>query len=90
MEKGIGGIMLAGFASLPVIQMLVGTREEDLSPAELKECWANGSLGATRVDRAGSGQDMLKVSRKAQEEMKKMSSEQIKSMMTPCKSKWKP
>jgi len=54
LEQGIvGGVTLAGFASLPVIQMLSGTRPEDLSLAELKECWANGSLGATRVDRAG-------------------------------------
>lgn len=52
-QKGIGGVTLAGFASLPVIQMLSGSREQDLTPAELKECWANGSLGATRVDRNG-------------------------------------
>lgn len=52
-QKGIGGVTLAGFASLPVIQMLSGTRQQDLSQSELKECWANGSLGATRVDRNG-------------------------------------
>lgn len=52
-RSGIGGVTFAGFASLPVIQMLSGTREQDLSPAELKECWASGSLGATRVDRNG-------------------------------------
>lgn len=52
-QNGIGGVTLAGFASLPVIQMLSGSREQDLTPAELKECWANGSLGATRVDRNG-------------------------------------
>ncbi len=52
-QNGNGGVTLAGLASLPVIQMLSGPREQDLSPSELKECWANGSLGATRVDRNG-------------------------------------
>ena len=28
-------------------------REQDLSKMELAECWANGSMGATRVDRMG-------------------------------------
>lgn len=49
------GVTLSGFASLPVIQLLSGTRETDLSVAELRECWADGSLGASRVDRAGFG-----------------------------------
>jgi hypothetical protein len=48
-----GGVTFAGFSSLPVIQLLSGDREFDLSNAELKECWADGSLGATRVDRNG-------------------------------------
>lgn len=48
-----GGVTFAGFSSLPVIQLLSGDREFDLSKAELKECWADGSLGATRVDRSG-------------------------------------
>jgi hypothetical protein len=48
-----GGVTFAGFSSLPVIQLLSGDREVDLAPAELKECWANGSLGASRVDRNG-------------------------------------
>jgi hypothetical protein len=48
-----GSTTFAGFASLPVIQLLNGDREADLSPEELKECWADGSLGATRVDRVG-------------------------------------
>mmetsp|Transcript_10237 Transcript_10237/g.13720 ORF Transcript_10237/g.13720 Transcript_10237/m.13720 type:complete len:431 (+) Transcript_10237:53-1345(+) len=48
-----GGVTFAAFASLPPITLLSGTREEDLSEAELKECWADGSLGATRVDRQG-------------------------------------
>jgi len=48
-----GGVTIAGFYSLPPIQLLSGGREFDLSTSELKECWANGSLGAARVDRAG-------------------------------------
>ena len=48
-----GGVTFAGFSALPVIQLLSGDREFDLAPSELKECWANGSLGATRVDRNG-------------------------------------
>uniref|UniRef100_A0A7S4EKI1 STI1 domain-containing protein n=1 Tax=Pseudo-nitzschia australis TaxID=44445 RepID=A0A7S4EKI1_9STRA len=48
-----GGATFGGFYSLPVIQLLSGDREFDLSMSELKECWADGSLGATRVDRTG-------------------------------------
>jgi hypothetical protein len=48
-----GGVTFSGFLSLPIIQLLSGDREFDLSPAELRECWADGSLGATRVDRTG-------------------------------------
>jgi len=48
-----GGVTFTGFYSLPVIQLLSGDREFDLSMSELKECWADGSLGASRVDRAG-------------------------------------
>mmetsp|Transcript_1326 Transcript_1326/g.2772 ORF Transcript_1326/g.2772 Transcript_1326/m.2772 type:complete len:424 (+) Transcript_1326:181-1452(+) len=48
-----GGVTFTGFYSLPVIQLLSGDREFDLSLGELKECWADGSLGASRVDRAG-------------------------------------
>jgi hypothetical protein len=48
-----GGVTFAGFAASPIIQLLSGDREFDLSRSELKECWANGSLGATRVDRSG-------------------------------------
>lgn len=48
-----GGVTFTGFYSLPVIQLLSGDREFDLSMSELKECWADGSLGATRVDRVG-------------------------------------
>ena len=48
-----GKVTFKAFASLPVMVALSGTAEEDLSPRELKECWEDGSLGATRVDRAG-------------------------------------
>lgn len=48
-----GGVTFAGFSSLPIIQLLSGDREFDLSPSELRECWADGSLGAARVDRVG-------------------------------------
>ena len=48
-----GGVTFTGFYSLPVIQLLSGDREFDLAMSELKECWADGSLGATRVDRVG-------------------------------------
>lgn len=50
-----GGVTFTGFYSLPVVQLLIGDREFDLSMGELKECWADGSLGATRVDRVGFG-----------------------------------
>ena len=49
------GVTFSGFYSLPSIQLLQGDREFDLSMSELKECWADGSLGATRVDRVGFG-----------------------------------
>jgi hypothetical protein len=48
-----GGVTFQAFATLPPISILSGDREEDLSNKELAECWADGSLGATRVDRAG-------------------------------------
>lgn len=50
-----GGVTFTGFYSLPVIQLLSGEREFDLSMSEVKECWAEGSLGASRVDRVGFG-----------------------------------
>jgi len=52
-EPATGGCTFAGFASLPVIQLLSGEREFDLSPKELRECWADGALGASRVNREG-------------------------------------
>lgn len=48
-----GGVTLQGFSSLPPITLLSGNRDVDLSKKELSECWLDGSLGATRVDRAG-------------------------------------
>lgn len=48
-----GGVTFQAFATLPPITVLSGTSEEDLSKQELAECWAAGSLGATRVDRQG-------------------------------------
>jgi hypothetical protein len=52
-EPATDGCTFAGFASLPVILLLSGDREFDLSPKELKECWTDGSLGTTRIDREG-------------------------------------
>ena len=37
-------------------------RDEDLSEAELRECWADGSLGTTRVEREGFGRVWKEVS----------------------------
>ena len=49
-----GKVTYAGFSTIPPISLLIGTdAERDVSLKELKECWADGSLGATRVDRAG-------------------------------------
>jgi hypothetical protein len=48
-----GGVTKQAFASLPPITLLSGDRDEDLSKKELNECWLDGSLGASRVDRAG-------------------------------------
>ena len=47
-----GGVTFTGFYSLPVIQLLSGDREFDLSLSELSECWLDiiGSLTA-RCDR---------------------------------------
>mmetsp|Transcript_4634 Transcript_4634/g.11893 ORF Transcript_4634/g.11893 Transcript_4634/m.11893 type:complete len:422 (+) Transcript_4634:152-1417(+) len=52
-EPPSDGVTFTGFYSLPVIQLLSGDREFDLSMSELKESWADGSFGATRVDRVG-------------------------------------
>ena len=48
-----GLVTFQAFATLPPITTLSGDREQDLSKMELAECWADGSMGATRVDRTG-------------------------------------
>ena len=49
-----GKVSLQGFSTIPPVALLVGDDiERDLSQRELNECWADGSLGSTRVDRAG-------------------------------------
>jgi len=48
-----GGVTFQSFSSLPPITALSGDREQDLSQSELAECWSDGSLGSSRVDRAG-------------------------------------
>ena len=46
-----GKVTFQAFSVLPPIAALRGDREQDLSKEELAECWEEGSLGATRVDR---------------------------------------
>mmetsp|Transcript_4106 Transcript_4106/g.4684 ORF Transcript_4106/g.4684 Transcript_4106/m.4684 type:complete len:413 (+) Transcript_4106:86-1324(+) len=49
-----GKVTLAGFSTIPPVALLVGNDDErDLSKNELYDCWADGSLGSARVDRAG-------------------------------------
>ena len=48
-----GKVTFQAFATLPPITVLSGDREQDLSKEELGDCWAEGSLGSARVDRAG-------------------------------------
>lgn len=49
-----GGVTRQAFATLPPIALLIGRDDDfDLSRRQLNECWADGSMGATRVDRAG-------------------------------------
>ena len=48
-----GKVTFQAFATLPPITTLSGEKEQDLSRMELAECWADGSMGATRVDRTG-------------------------------------
>jgi len=47
-----GKVTFQAFSVLPPIVALRGDREQDLSKSELADCWEEGSLGATRVDRA--------------------------------------
>jgi len=56
-----GGVTFKAFSTLPPIVALGGNSEEDLSPAELRECWADGSLGSPRVDREGFKRVWLEV-----------------------------
>jgi len=53
--KNKGGVTFAAFCSIPPVAVLSGPGddEDDLTPQELTDCWNTGSLGATRVDRAG-------------------------------------
>jgi len=48
-----GKVTFQAFATLPPVTILSGDRDQDLSRNELAECWSDGSLGASRVDRAG-------------------------------------
>eukprot|EP00579_Thalassiosira_antarctica_P006675 CAMPEP_0201883238 /NCGR_PEP_ID=MMETSP0902-20130614/15230_1 /ASSEMBLY_ACC=CAM_ASM_000551 /TAXON_ID=420261 /ORGANISM="Thalassiosira antarctica, Strain CCMP982" /LENGTH=437 /DNA_ID=CAMNT_0048411977 /DNA_START=28 /DNA_END=1338 /DNA_ORIENTATION=- len=48
-----GKVTFQAFATLPPITVLSGDREQDLSRQELEECWSDGALGSSRVDRAG-------------------------------------
>ena len=48
-----GGVTLKAFSTLPPIALVSGDQEIDLSARELAECWADGGMGASRVDRAG-------------------------------------
>merc|ERR1719253_2286218 len=50
-----GGVTFQAFATLPPVAVLSGEREQDLSRAELAECWADGAHGAARADRAAFG-----------------------------------
>jgi hypothetical protein len=53
-EPPTGGVTFAGFCTVPPVAVLAaGNGEDDLSKKELTECWNKGSLGATRVDKAG-------------------------------------
>jgi hypothetical protein len=53
-EPPTGGVTFAGFCTIPPVAVLAaGTGEDDLTRKELSECWSKGSLGNTRVDKAG-------------------------------------
>lgn len=52
-KPATGKVTFQAFSTLPPITVLSGDRDQDLSKQELAECWSEGSLGATRVDRAG-------------------------------------
>lgn len=49
-----GKVTLSGFSTIPPVSLLIGDDpENDVSRKELAECWADASMGASRVDRAG-------------------------------------
>lgn len=52
-KPSTGTVTFQAFSTLPPITVLSGERDQDLSREELADCWSDGSLGATRVDRAG-------------------------------------
>jgi len=52
-KPATGGVTFQAFATLPPIAVLSGGRDQDLSKQELADCWSDGSLGVTRVDRTG-------------------------------------
>lgn len=55
-QTSSGGVTFEAFSTLPIITVLIGVGDEDsLTRKELKECWAKGSLGASRLDRSAFG-----------------------------------
>ena len=50
-----GGVTFRAFATLGPIAAVTGPLESDMTPPELRECWEDGAMGASRVDRAGFG-----------------------------------
>ena len=50
-----GGVTFRAFATLGPIAEVTGPLESDMTPPELRECWEDGAMGASRVDRAGFG-----------------------------------
>ena len=52
-DGGTDGVTFQGFVTIPPVVVLSGIGEDDLTMKELTDCWNKGSLGNTRVDRAG-------------------------------------
>jgi hypothetical protein len=48
-----GGVTFSAFKDLWPFERLYGEREDDLTRAEVQDCWAEGAKGNTRVNRAG-------------------------------------
>ena len=71
--------------------MLSGERDCDLTAKELRECWADGALGASRVDRVGfervwnEVQDYFEddIMGEARKEAKKRVQKKVRSSETP-------